>query len=243
MIARDTSFLTKLPQKFNPVVKDRLFYNLYEYSINFRLNEVSCLRELNHDYIDKMIDRRKGWREIAEQRWHKSKHIIGTSLARRHNNITDQTIGNLHTLANILLDTTVEFKLVVSVDQARVYTNSSRLINQLDQLPCLIDKNYSRAQISRPKNTIKLKNCKHQYRSYFKLTKLTTEGKHALVNFFTNQQGHIRLSPSLTTWIDGSFHRTQDYFFIDHDSESWLTMLCLVHPGLIRKTLQIIAAK
>ena len=235
--------MTKLTQKFNLVVKDRLFYDLYEYAINFHLDEVSCLRELDHTRIDYIIERRKSWREVSQQRWHNGKQIIGTIIARRQKDITDQTVDDLHTLAEILLTATVEFKLVVSVDQARVYTNDSKLINQLDQLICLSNKTYTRAQISRPKNTIRLKNPKYQHRSYFKIIKLTVENKHILVNFFTNQQGHIRLSPALVDWTTQSFLRTQDYFFIDYNSESWLTMLSLVHPSLIRKTMQIIPAK
>ena len=56
---RDTLFLTNLNLKFKPVVKDRLFYDQYTYCIGFHLDEVSCLRELNHQYIDVIIDRRR----------------------------------------------------------------------------------------------------------------------------------------------------------------------------------------
>jgi hypothetical protein len=62
------------------------------------------------------------------------------------------------------------------------------------------------------------------------------------VNFLANQP-MVRLSPALTQWIDLKFTRTQDYFFIDYNTTAWLTMLSLVTPGLIRKTLQIIPAK
>jgi hypothetical protein len=104
-------------------------------------------------------------------------------------------------------------------------------------------KKYSEAVIDRPKNTIQLKNPRHQYRSYFKITKITSQQKNMLINFLTNQQSSIRISPALTTWTTSVFYRTQDYFFIDHNEMSWLTMLSLVHPGIIRKTLQIVAAK
>jgi hypothetical protein len=64
-----------------------------------------------------------------------------------------------------------------------------------------------------------------------------------LVKFLQNHQNTVRLSPALTQWLPLSFNRTQDYFFVDYDSPLWLTMLALVHPGLIRKTMQIIQAK
>jgi hypothetical protein len=95
--------------------------------------------------------------------------------------------------------------------------------------------------VNRPKNTIRLKDPQHQWRSYFKIGKLTTEQKTQLVNFLANQSD-IRISPALTQWIDLKFTRTQDYFFVDYNTTTWLTMLSLVTPGLIRKTLQIIPA-
>jgi hypothetical protein len=107
----------------------------------------------------------------------------------------------------------------------------------------LTGKKYSEAVIDRPKNTILLKNPQHQFRSYFKITKITSDQKDMLINFLNNQRAGIRVSPALETWITGKFHRTQDYFFVDHNEMSWLTMLSLVHPGIIRKTLQIVTDK
>jgi len=33
------------------------------------------------------------------------------------------------------------------------------------------------------------------------------------------------------------------YYFIDHDDDGWLILLNLLQPGLVRKTVQIIADK
>jgi hypothetical protein len=219
-----------------------LFYNQFEYCIGFQLDEVHCLRDLDHDKIDQSIERRKVWREMAQQRWSNNK-AHSQIVSRRWKNITDATVLNLHNLAEILLSTAVPFKLVVSLNQGHVYTNSLELIDQLDNVPALLYKQYTQATVNRPKNTIRLQNPKHQYRSYFKLTKITAQEKINLVNFFTNQQECIRVSPALKAWVDLPFNRTQDYFFIDYDSPSWLTMIGLIHPGLIRKTMSIIPHK
>ena len=234
--------MTNQTQQFKAVIKDRLFYNQFKYAINFTLDEVSSLRDLNHAEIDRTIERRREWRSIAMQRWHKS----GTILGKQHNlrqaqrkEITDETVKNLHALAKILLTTTVDFKLVVSTNQGHVYTNDLTLLDQLDRISYLEKKSYSQAQISRPKNTIQLKNPKHRFRSYFKIIKLTDNQKTHLTGFLLNQHT-IRLSPALDEWIVGPFNRTQDYFFIDHNEIVWLTMLSLVCPGLIRKTQEII---
>ena len=234
--------MTKSIQPFKLVVKDRLFYNRFEYAIGFHLDEVSCLRELDHAYIDSMIERRITWREIALQRVKNNKSSPYTILARRHKEITEKTISDLHGLANILLTTFADFKLVVSVSNAHVYTNDQTLIDQISDLSGVTQKDYTRAVICRPKDTIRLKNPRHEFRSYIKRIKLTDEQKTHLINFLVNQPT-ARVSPALTTWLISKFHRTQDYFFIDHTGMSWLTMLSLVHPGLIRKTMQIIPTK
>ena len=62
--------------------------------------------------------------------------------------------------------------------------------------------------------------------------------KEQINNFLQTQD--VRISPALQEWIDTPFNRTQDYYFIDYNSELWLTMLGLIRPGLIRKTLAII---
>jgi len=237
--------LTKLTQPFKLVVKDRLFYDRFQYCISFGLTEISCLRDQDLDCarIRHMLDRRKEWRDIAQQRW----NIIGqkpnVQQSRLWNEITEEVEQNLYDFADILRNSGVGLKLVVSSNCGWVYTNSLELISQLKSMRMLTGKKYSKAVIDRPKNTILLKNPRHQFRSYFKITKITSQQKNMLINFLNNQQSSIRIGPALSTWMTSVFYRTQDYFFVDHDEMSWLTMLSLVHPGLIRKTQQIIQAK
>jgi hypothetical protein len=235
--------LSKSADKFKIVAKDRLFYNRFEYVMSFKLDEVSCLRILDHANIDLMMKRRQEWREVTQHRWLNAKQNTGVIVSRRNKLITQHTIDNLHTLAETLLTTDKDFKLVVSSNQAWVYTNEPELFDILERLPILQHKTYAQVQVNRPANTLKLKNSKYSFRSYFKFSKLTALQKDQLIDFLINQQTQVRLSPSLKIWIDQPFNRVQDYFFIDYKTASWTTMLALVHPGLIRKTLQIIPAK
>lgn len=234
--------MINLNRQFKTVFKDRLFYNRFEYAIGFQLDEANCLRQLDHSYIDTMIERRKAWKEVAQQRWQKSNNTFGNILTRRTRDITDKTVSDLHDLAEYLLTTTSDFKLIVSVNHGYVYTNDLDLIDQLSNLAALKQKNYSRAIVTRPQNTVQLKNPHHRFRSYFKSAKITEEQKNHLQAFLANQI-ETRTSPALDNWIATPFHRTQDYFFVDHNQMSWLTMLSLVRPGLIRKTMQIIPTK
>lgn len=220
-----------------------MFYDRFQYCISFGLAEISCLREQELDCarIRHMLDRRKQWRKVAHQRWNGQKP--NAQQSRLWNEITEEVEQNLYDFADILRNSGVDLKLVVSSNCGWVYTNSLELIGELKPMRMLTGKKYSEAVIDRPKNTILLKNPQHQFRSYFKITKITSDQKDMLINFLNNQRAGIRVSPALETWTTSAFHRTQDYFFVDHDEMSWLTMLSLVHPGIIRKTLQIVTAK
>ena len=224
---------------FKLIVKDKLFYSQFEYCVRFHLDEVNCLRTLEHTHIDSMIERRIAWRRI-DQTMHRSTPT--TVLSNQSNKITETTVENLHRLADVLLTTPANFKLVVSAFTGYVYTNDLMLIDQVAKLPGVSHVEYSQAVVGRPRNTIQLKNPRHQFRSYFKISKLTTEQKTYLKNFLANQTD-IRISPALTQWINFKYTRTQDYFFIDYNEPVWPTMLSLVLPGLIRKTMQIIPTK
>lgn len=205
------------------------------------LEEVSCLKHLDHSYIDSILERRKEYREIGRQRLgqHNNKPGMATIMSKRWRDITEVTELNLHQLADELLESNAPFKLVTSVDHAWVYSNDTSLIKTLSEDYELKYKVYTEAIVDRPKDTIKLKNPTHAQRSYFRTLKLTPQSKDTIANFFANQTD-IRLSPSLQTWLTEDFYRTQEYFFIDHTGDSWLLMLALVKPGLIRKTVTII---
>lgn len=219
-----------------------MFYDRYEYCMGFYLDEVSCLRHLNHGKINESMERRRQWREITLQR---CSNQSGMAFSRRpfQKAITEKTVTDLHTLAEQLLNTTVDYKLVVSSRQGYVYTNDVTLIDQLSLMSELTCKTYTQAQVTRPKHTIVLKNPRYCFRTYFKLIKLTQKQKDQLMEFLHGQLGQVRLSPGLARWFDGPFNRSQDYFFVDYNTESWITMLSLVQPGIVRKTMHIIPAK
>jgi hypothetical protein len=232
------------PLLFKPVPKDSYFYGKYRYCIAFTLDEANALKSLDHEYIDAIIERRILWREVAQQRWSGgAQNFKHTILSKRWRHITDKTSEDLHNFAELLISTSSEFKLVTSVNNGWVYTNAISLIKKLKSLDYLDDKDCTEAVVSRPKGTVKLKDPKHTHRSYFRSIKLSNEQKQNLINFFTNQTDNIRVGPAFNKWLTESpYLRTQDYFFIDYVGESWLVMLNLIYPGIIRKTMEIIPA-
>jgi hypothetical protein len=200
------------------------------------------LRELDHAKIDDVIHRRKQWQEVAQQRWINGRQNT-TILSRRWKDITEKTVTDLHSVADVLLTNTAEFKLVVSVHQGYVYTNDLALLTKLDGMPELTFKTRTQAQVDRPQNTIRLKKSNYNFRSYFRARHLSAQEKQQLVNFLNTQQDFVRTSPAMVQWINDPFNRLQDYYFVDHDSQQWLTLISLVLPGIIRKTMQILTDK
>lgn len=203
--------------------------------MGFMLAEANVMRGLNHGLIDSRLDHLIEWREVVKN---KSNAL---NVGVRWNNITEQVREDLHTVCTKITESATDCKLVVTSHFGWVYTNDTDLIDQLQQFKCLSQKSYTRAVIDRPKNTIRLKKSKHNSRSYVINTKLTTQEKENLKNFFANQQDYIKISPSFRDWLyNKPYLRTQDYFFIDYTGAQWLTMLGLIRPGIIRKTQTII---
>jgi hypothetical protein len=225
-------------RQFKTVVKDRLFHNRYEYCMGFELDEASVLRVLDHASIDSMITKRQMWRQAAKQR-----RINKQTTGIHWRDITEDTVKNLHSVAQVLLTAVTDFKLVVGGNRAWVYANDHDLFDQLDNISVLQNKTYTQAQINRPRDSIKLQRSTYKFRTYFRFVKLTAAEKNTLSAFLISQQSHAKLSPSFKKWIQDPFNRLQDYFFVDYATESWLTMLNLVRPGLVRKTLHIITDK
>lgn len=219
--------------------------------MRFRLPEASVLRDLDHTAIDEIIDDRIESRRDAEERWTRVGRTAGRTAiaatipvlkATKWREISDDMRENIHSVAEFLISARAPYKLVISVDIVWVYTNSLTMLDELRHYP-VYAKKYSEAIVDKPKNTVVLREPKHTHRSYFKNTKLARNERDILVRFLLNHQDEIRLSPALLDWITNNFHRTYDYFFIDHNGPYWLTMLGLVRPGLIKKTYDIISAK
>lgn len=226
--------LTIHPQIFNPVDSDRLFYDHWQYCVRFRLSEVSALRDsLDADNIEQVLTSRQIWRERVRSRWPHNNFVRG------HDAITAITKENLYAFADFLQRVEEPYKMVISVDQCWIYSNNPILLERIGRLPFVRSVKYTRANIVRARNTITLRNPKYQYRSYFRSVKLTSTEKNQINDFLTQQS--VKISPALVSWLATPFERTQDYFFIDYNAQSWITLLSLIRPGLIRKTVQIVA--
>lgn len=215
---------------FESVGKDRLFFDQYQYCMTAGLDDASCLRRLTHKWIDEVVEMRRLYHS----------HISPIRPRSTDFSIPADKVENLHKICQLLLDTTQVFKLTVDFDCIRVYSSSIMLFDDLLAVGQFKSVCYTQAVINRARNTVKLKNPQHQYRSYFSRTKVTDQQKQSIVQFLHNNRAELRLSPCLSGWISKPFKWTEPYYFIDHNDTAWLTMLSLIYPKLIKKTNTIV---
>jgi hypothetical protein len=204
--------------------------------MRFKATEVNILRELDHDAIDISIERRRAWYEEYKQRW----SYLPAVVPQGHK-ITPEAVTELHAIAELLNTTSIDFKLVTSGDWAWLYTNNTDLYQKLLRQHQFKDGKFTCAVINRAQGTVLLKNPQHSHRSYFKYTKLEDTDIDNLHKFFLTQQNNIRLCPSLVTWMSRPQRRIYENYFIDHTGLDYTLMMSLIYPGIVRKTLAIVA--
>lgn len=212
--------------------RDRLYFDRYEYSFNFRLAEMSALRELDHRAIDHVLDSRSQ-RRIPN---------YGGSWGSIRQ-ITDQHREHCHAMCDFLL-AQQNYKIVISQDWGYFYTSDLNTIRVMEQLSYIKPLIIKQALLDRPRDTLLIRNSEHEYRTYFKPGRISDREKASLQSFLNTQQ-NIRQGPSLKEFFKRSntYHYINDNFFIDHDGLGILTMLSLVRSNCVRKTVKLIRDK
>lgn len=151
-------------------------------------------------------------------------------------------------------------KFMLSRNTLMVYTNELKIIEELHDLGCFITGKLSVAVVNRPKNTVLLKKHReYKYRTYFKFAHLSQENWEGLQTFCKNYKEYISASPSMIGHLalaniksaaiprmsyrpgPGRANTVYDSFFIDHTNTNVLTILQLLCPGVVRKTLDILS--
>lgn len=221
------------------VARTDLWYGRYDHCLSFFLNEASCLRGLDHDYIDRTLEIRTRWGQKMTRPSPGSWRGAWTPIE-----ITDHTRYALHDLCDRLVGEDRDHKITIFGDWVYLYCSGRSLIDDIAGLEYL---NPARMGISRVKligepGTVCVKNPQHAWRSYLRYRVQTAEQAARLRDFFSRQPD-LRFSPALKKWIDDDWKNVNNYYFFDHDNRGILTMLALIDPRLIRKTLPIVAAK
>jgi hypothetical protein len=217
------------------VSKDRLYFDQYEYCLNFKLEELSALRELDHAHIDRELNHRSSWRQRNPN--------FGGSWRGRGNEITDQHRTDCHLLCDYLL-AQQNYKLVIYGDWGYVYSSDLSMLRNIEKLNYLKAVNIKHAVTDIPRGSILIKSSQHEYRSYFRAGRVTAQQRESLRNFLANQQD-VRTGPGLQKFLNNTqtHHYINDNMFIDHNGQGIVMMLGLILPRAIRKTLTLVRDK
>ena len=224
--------------QFKQVTRDRLYFDNWEYCCTFNMHEAGCLRGLSHRDIASRIE----W--ITSSRWANKRPIF------------PEDIDNLYAMCDFLLANKHAFKLYVESNTLRVYTNDVDLIESIEHRSEPKNIRVTQALAINERDVVLLKNPVHVYRTQLRSIDLTTEQRIAVKSMIDNSHGQIRSSPGLDVylkyvkpqgrvnfpsighgWIRGRNLTATP--FIDHNDRKWETMISLVVPGFVSKTVPI----
>jgi hypothetical protein len=152
---------------------------------------------------------------------------------------------------DVLLAETEPFRTMVSFGTVSIYTNRLGLAKRLINLgnDGIILRLVRQAVISRPANVVQLRESQYAYRTYLRERKYGLEQRTMLANFLNSRTGTLRPCDALIAWLKGSsgfrynLNYSRSHYFVDHDHPNEGTMLSLVMPGIVRKTMPIETTK
>ena len=217
--------------------RSSLYYDQYEWCITINISEASCLRYLGSTQFESAIRNAKHWAE--NDRW-----------TDRAWSITKETA--LRETRNVLLTETAPFKTVVSFNTVCIYTNRQGLAKRLVNLgnDGVHMRLVRQAVLTRPANVVQLRESKYAYRTYLRERRINLDQRNMLANFLNSRRDTLRVSSALDDWVNGKFigyirnhSYSRAHYFVDHDHPNEGTMLSLVLPGIVRKTMPIQTTK
>jgi len=218
--------------------RSSLYYNQYEWCITINISEAACLRNLEPGRFEAAIRNAKYWAE--NDRW-----------TDRAWSITKETA--LRETREVLLSETVPFKTVVSFNTVSIYINHRGLADRLIHLDNdgVRVRLVRQAVISLPVGVVQLQESKYAYRTYFRERKYTYDQRLMLANFLNSRKDTLQPCGSLMAWLtigmSSGYVLNRNYsrahYFVDHDHPNEGTMLSLVMPGIVRKTMAIETTK
>ena len=204
-----------------------MFYDKYQYGICVGLEESGCLRAKTHAELDRNIS----YRNSARRQW-------GTL---RNTNVIEQAQREkLFAIFDELDQLRSYIKLVVGYNFIYVYSNDIFVLEKIANLPDVRFINSVQSIVDRPRDVILKTNPKFKYRSYFKDKTLDEEQRDRLLAFFDTRKSIYSITNTVKKHLSRyRVYYLQRHFFVEHNDPKDITMLSLVVPGIIRKTMPI----
>jgi len=224
--------------------RSSLYYNQYEYCVTLNISDASCLRDLQPVRFEASIRNAKYWAEMDR----------GGAYQNRGRDVWEGTAKELalRETRDILLEQAGTYKAVISFNVLSLYTNNRRLADQFVELdnPGVRLHLVRQAMITKPSGVVQLQESKHGYRTYLRERKYSLDQRNLLLDFLRAREGTLRPCGALMAWLEArpkyymaNLNYSRSHYFVDHDHPNEGTMISLVMPGIVRKTLPIETTK
>ena len=223
--------------------RSSLYYNAYEYAMTWQQAEIGCIRRLDHKKMQSHIRVRMEYEHSRNSHYQR----YGEKFESK---FTTRCCDNLEGMRALLATETPPKKMVFFNNFLTVYTNNLGLHGRLMACDWIESVDIKRAELNLPPNTILLKNPQYQYRTYFRGRSLGKTQKARLATWVTTQGDDVSASKSLQAFLelDNRTNRVlrwrndvaESYYYIEHNSLQYETMLSMICPGMVRKTMPIV---
>jgi hypothetical protein len=209
-----------------PVLVNRsnLYYNNWRYVILLLLPDASFLRVLKHEAIDQSINYRNSW--IA---------------SRTSRPVSTDSREVLHQVCDYLLSRQQPYKKVVCGNGLWIYTNNLEDFENFDSFPTSDILYVNEANLTLTADAVTLKHPQHAFRTYFRERFLSEDELINLRRYFDARKGMFRLGPGFKLLVTGRRMWMMSNYFVDHDEPNADFLINMAVPGIVRKTLPIVA--
>ena len=211
--------------KFKTVERNQLFFGQYQYCIAWYLKDVSVLRELDAVKALRAIQYRNQWSPNANYR----------------QRITEEEQHDLIRACDWLLAREHPFKRTVSNHMMYIYTNHPEDFKDLGTVGDSVVCNCTQVNVTLQPDAVTLKNPRHSYRTFFRERWLRDHELRNLREYFRARVDQFRLSPGFRMLVDGKRMWLMGSYFVDHNEPQADFLINMAVPGIVKKTLPIVA--
>jgi len=217
--------VSKIDLEIRQEPRDRLFFDQYQYRMQFRLRFAWCMRSLDHGDLDRRLTNYHG-------RYRAGANALYPSDRETH--------ADLHHMCDLLRALPVSCKIMIQYDQVFLYTNVLGTLTHMGRVDYIDQAKIGEALVVYPKDTVMLQNPVHQYRTFLKNRWWDLDTSARVKKFLLGRQDLFRIPAGFCEKLERPGRlATRDHHFVDHNDPDLLLMLSLVCPGIINKTLPI----
>ena len=211
--------------KFETVERNQLFFGQYSYCISFHLQHANVLRDLDPIKALRSIQQRNAWAPASH---------LGLKISEEEQHDLIQVCDYLMARPN-------PFKRTVTTHAIYVYTNHPADFKYLNGVGGLVVTNRTQVRVSLQPDAVTLKNPRHSYRTFFRERWLRDHELKNIREYFQSRPDQFRLSPGFELLVNGRRMWMMGNYFVDHNEPNADFLINMAVPGIVKKTLPIVA--